>query len=129
MQNKISLCEEITIQALHHLARKDLNQKENEALYGVCYRLHGHDYRIRITVKDEISPETGEIKSKKLLRDSIQSLLIKPYHGTYLNDFFPSTSGEYLCYAFYKILQKALGANLTSVAIQETRKNWFEYTE
>ena len=49
--------------AAHRLARPELSQAENEAIYGKCARPHGHghNYLLDVTVRGAIDPRTGMV--------------------------------------------------------------------
>jgi len=43
----------------HRLADPALSDEANEALYGACYRPHGHNYYLEVTVAGRPDPVTG----------------------------------------------------------------------
>lgn len=95
---------------------------------GACTRVHGHDYRIEVTVHGEPDRKSGLSIDRDHMREVVESRLIAPLDKTYLNESFETTTGEALCKEFFEILKSSeIGSQLFSVAIQETAKNRFEY--
>lgn len=115
------------IRALHNLENPSVDSAENERLYGMCYRLHGHDYKVQVTIESEIDAKTGLCEFRDQLDALVERELIRPFDGKCLNDTFKNTSGEALTHLFFDRLQPHLppGVRL-KLAIQETRKNYFE---
>ena len=122
------------LRALHNLINPDLSDEENARLYGLCYRLHGHDYQIMVTVEAPIHDASGLSVNRDELDTIVHRELIAPYDGQFLNEFFINTSGEALSRLFFVKLEKAVaplfknGGRLVQVSIQETRKNWFAHS-
>mgnify|MGYP001580794464 CR=1 FL=1 len=119
------------ISALHQLGNPSLSERENENLFGACYRLHGHDYKIEILVSGEIDSINGLAVSRDDLDACVHKYLITQYHKSDLNEHFKNTSGEGLAEKFFEILRSALEplCHLEKVTVQETRKNRFEFSD
>ena len=45
--------------AAHRLASEDFSETENAAVFGQCFRQHGHNYLLEVTVSGELNPVTG----------------------------------------------------------------------
>lgn len=125
--------EQITISALHNLENPDLNDSENAKLYGDCYRKHGHDYHLQIELLATIDARSGLAIERSALANLLREHLFSVYNGQFLNQHFDCTSGEALSYYFYNLLKAPIeqglkGVQLKSLQIQETRKNWFSYS-
>ena len=43
----------------HRLENPALGEEENARIYGPCYRQHGHNYLLEITVGGDLDPVTG----------------------------------------------------------------------
>lgn len=115
------------IRALHNLENPDVSDAENERLYGMCYRLHGHHYKVMVTIESELDPTTGLCRFRRELDAVVEKHLIAPFDGQSLNDTFINTSGEALVHLFYEILRPHIPADVRlKISIQETRKNYFE---
>ncbi|MCM2281285.1 MAG: 6-carboxytetrahydropterin synthase [Bdellovibrionaceae bacterium] len=124
---KVLFTRQYLIRALHHLENPALSAVENERLYGVCFRLHGHDYKVQVTIESEVDPATGLCKFRRELDAIVERELIQPFDGKNLNDTFRNTSGEALVNLFYDRLRPHVPQEIRlALAIQETRKNYFE---
>ena len=123
------LTRQYVFRALHCLENRALDPAANERLYGMCYRQHGHHYKVQVTVEGSIDPNTGLCCDRDLLDQIVNKYLIEPFDGQDLNALFSNTAGEALAYEFYQLLAPHLAPmKLSKVGIQETRKNWFEYS-
>ena len=133
MSHSIRFTEQITISALHSLESLELNNIENEKLYGDCFRKHGHDYKFQIEMEAQINDESGLALDRNKLKEILEQQLTENFQAKFLNHHFDCTSGEALSLYLYKRLKTPLEANLKNVQliglhIQETRKNWFSYS-
>jgi 6-pyruvoyltetrahydropterin/6-carboxytetrahydropterin synthase len=45
---------EFRFEASHQLRRDDWSEAENDAVFGNCARLHGHSYRLVVTLRGPI---------------------------------------------------------------------------
>jgi 6-pyruvoyltetrahydropterin/6-carboxytetrahydropterin synthase len=118
--------------AAHRLASPGLTAEANAQRYGMCARLHGHNYYVEVTVQGEPDPVTGmlidighvdDVVARQVL-DHVdhQSLEVVPQLGGVI------TTGESLARSFWGLLAPALPAGtLARVAVVETAKNRFEY--
>jgi 6-pyruvoyltetrahydropterin/6-carboxytetrahydropterin synthase len=73
--------------AAHRLARPELSQAENEAIYGKCARPHGHghNYLLDVTVRGTIDPRTGMVCDLVELQKLVDELVVEPFDHTFLN--------------------------------------------
>jgi 6-pyruvoyltetrahydropterin/6-carboxytetrahydropterin synthase len=116
-----------SLRALHNLQNPDISDEENLRLYGMCYRLHGHDYRVQVTIESELDPKTGLCRFRDQLDAVVRKNLIERFDGHCLNDTFTNTSGEALVHLFYDLLRPHIPQDIRlRLSIQETRKNYFE---
>ena len=130
--NKVRVTKQYILSAMHNLERTDLDPSENEKLFGICYRWHGHDYKIQVELEAEIQ-SSGLSVDRNAIDTIVESTLLKPFTGSRLNDHFSNTSGEALCSAFFDLLSPVVSqtfkqVQLIGIHIQETRKNWFSYS-
>jgi len=117
------------LSSLHFLHNPNYSEAENRRVFGKCYRTHGHDFRIEVTIQGMPEKTSGWSIDRQKLENIVNERIIIPYTGKKLNDFFPNPSGEGLSVAFYKILKEDLGDALYCVSIEETPKNYFSYSE
>lgn len=121
-----TLTRRFKIRAMHNLNNPDLSDSENERLYGMCFRTHGHDYQVMVTIEAPIDPSTGIIISRDVIDTQVREKIIGKLEGQMLNDLYPNTSGEALSYILFELLKNEFApAKLKALTIQETRKNWF----
>lgn len=116
-----------SLSALHSLANPALSDAENYRIFGPCFRLHGHEYLIEVTVAGPISAESGLVISREVFDRIVEEHLIEPLANRYLNDRFPITTGESLALEFFAILSPHFSRplRLQEVMVQETPKNLF----
>lgn len=125
-EKAFELTREYVIRAIHHLENKAWSPSENKNFYGICYGTHGHDYRVQVTCLGKMDVKTGLAFDRDQLDDLFEREIRLKYDGVDLNKRFKNTSCEQLAVEFYNIL-KPLTPGLSRVAIQETRKNYFEF--
>lgn len=117
----------------HQLANPALGEAENRALYGPCFRPHGHNYLLEVTVGGQIDPRTGMAADLEMLESAVRRALVDLVDHRDLNADVPAlagviTTGENLARAFWRLLVPALPARaLRRVAVVETANNTFEY--
>jgi len=118
--------------AAHRLANAAMSDEANEALYGACARLHGHNYYLEVTVTGTPDPLTGMAVDLGRLDAAVHRTLLDKVDHARLEDA-PAlagviTTGESLARAFWRALAPAMdGARLSRVGVVETAKNRFEY--
>lgn len=122
----IEITKKYILRSLHNLEHPSLNDNENSDLYGKCFRLHGHDYKIYLTLASDIDSKTGLALKRDETDRVVAKEILEKYEGHNLNEHFANTSGESLVCLFHDILKPHL-PNLVKVGLQETRKNYFEY--
>ena len=119
--------------AAHRLAREELSQAENEAIYGKCARVHGHghNYLLEVTVRGTVQERTGMVCDLAALQQLVQDLVVEPFDHTFLNKdiaHFASCvpTAENIALHIADLLQTpiaALGARLHKVRLQESPNN------
>ncbi|MBM5799049.1 MAG: 6-carboxytetrahydropterin synthase, partial [Cyanobacteria bacterium K_Offshore_0m_m2_072] len=119
--------------AAHRLAREELSQAENEAIYGKCARPHGHghNYLLDVTVRGRIDPRTGMVCDLAALQQLVDDLVVEPFDHTFLNKdvvHFASCvpTAENIALHIADILSApiaATGAQLHKVRLQESPNN------
>ena len=119
--------------AAHRLAREELSQAENEAIYGKCARVHGHghNYLLEITVRGTIQERTGMVCDLAALQQLVQDLVVEPFDHTFLNKDIAHfarcvPTAENIALHIADLLNTpiaALGARLHKVRLQESPNN------
>ena len=117
----------------HRLASPALSDAENTRVYGQCYRQHGHNYRVEVTLAGRPDPATGMAADLALLDTAVKRVILERVDHHDLSGTVPAldgviTTGENLARAFWQWLEPALPpGSLTRVAVIETDNNAFEY--
>jgi 6-pyruvoyltetrahydropterin/6-carboxytetrahydropterin synthase len=119
--------------AAHRLARPELSQAENEAIYGKCARPngHGHNYLLDVTVRGRIDARTGMVADLAVLQQLVDDLVVEPFDHTFLNKDVAHfgqcvPTAENIALHIADLLQAAIattGASLHKVRIQESPNN------
>ena len=117
----------------HQLASPALDDGDNARVYGQCYRPHGHNYLVDVTVEGALDPATGFSADLLELDAVVQRVVLDRVDHYDLSAAVPEldgvvTSGENLARTFWDWLALELPAgSLRRVAVVETAKNTFEY--
>ena len=119
--------------AAHRLAREELSQAENEAIYGKCARPHGHghNYLLDVTVRGPIDARTGMVCDLAELQQLVADLVVEPFDHTFLNKDVPHfascvPTAENIALHIADLLSgpiAATGARLHKVRLQESPNN------
>lgn len=92
----VSVTKEFTFDSCHQL--KEYN--------GACARLHGHTYKLQVTVEGKLD-NIGMVVDFKELKTYIQEMIIKPLDHYNLNDkLWFNTTAENMVVYFYELLEK-----------------------
>jgi 6-pyruvoyltetrahydropterin/6-carboxytetrahydropterin synthase len=123
--------------AAHRLFRPDYSDEKNLEVFGKCSNpnWHGHNYTLYVTVKGEVSPETGFVANLKELSALIQDKIISKADHRNMNlevGFMAGmlASTENMAVAIWKELEPGvgkMGAALHCVRLEETENNIVEY--
>ncbi len=126
-----------TFNAAHRLFRPEWDDNKNMEVFGKCSnpQWHGHNYVLYVTVKGEVDPETGFVLNLKHLSKIIQTFVLEQLDHKNINLEVPFMAGrlastENLAIAIWEQLEKpiaALGAELASIKVEETEKNYVTY--
>jgi 6-pyruvoyltetrahydropterin/6-carboxytetrahydropterin synthase len=126
-----------TFSAAHRLSRSDWSTEKNEQVFGKCSNpnWHGHNYILWVTVKGEVSNETGFVTNLSDVSMIIKKFILDKIDHKNLNDDVDFMKGklsstENVAIAIWQQIElpiNALGCKLHCVKIQETEKNFVEY--
>jgi 6-pyruvoyltetrahydropterin/6-carboxytetrahydropterin synthase len=121
----LTVTKRFTFEACHHLPYYE----------GACHRLHGHSYKLNVTVTgdritDENNPKCGMIIDFKDLKKIVNKEVIDKYDHTDLNTFFENPTAENMVLAMAYDIEHNLpeGIKLVSVKLWETEDSYAEYT-
>jgi 6-pyruvoyltetrahydropterin/6-carboxytetrahydropterin synthase len=117
----------------HRLESIALSVEENERVYGQCYRQHGHNYQVEVTVTGQTDPTTGMAADLGALDATVKRLILDAVDHYDLSGAVAAlrgipTTGENLARTFWHWLEPALPAgSLRRLVVVETDNNIFEY--
>lgn len=91
---------------------------------GKCRELHGHGYRLEVTVEGPVG-EHGIVVDFADLRAVVHREVVSRYDHRYLNDLLPNPTAELLAHEVWKRLEAA-GLDVTRLRLWETPDSWVE---
>jgi 6-pyruvoyltetrahydropterin/6-carboxytetrahydropterin synthase len=108
--------------------------EENRRLYGRCNHPsgHGHTYRLAVTIRGAISPETGRLDDGERLAAVVQARVLDRVDQADLDGLITPADGvtsttEVLAGVLWRILEAALPpGRLVRLRLEETPNNFFE---
>lgn len=120
--------------AAHRLHAPQFSPAENARLYGRCNNPsgHGHTYRLAVTIRGCVSPETGRVADGPRLERLVRARLLRRFDRANLNDLVTPADGvtsttEVLAGMLWRILEAALPTGrLWRLRLEETPNNFFE---
>lgn len=126
------LTHRIEFSAAHRLHSAALSAAENEALYGPCHRLHGHNYALEVTVRGAVDPRTGMVMDlNRLARLMEQAVHAELDHRNLEQDVSwlagTITTAENVSAAIWARLAPGLGGRLFRVRLFESAANVVDY--
>ena len=124
--------------AAHRMYREEWSAEKNEEIFGKCANpnWHGHNYKLFVTVKGDVSNKSGYLIDLKVLKIIIQDHVIEKLDHKNLNldvDFIKVkiATTELLCMEIFNQLKIPIEVNegvfLHSVRLYETENNSAEY--
>jgi len=126
-----------TFNAAHRLFKNEYSDEKNREIFGKCSNpnWHGHNYELFVTVRGEISQETGLLINLKELSALVKVYIIDKIDHKNMNLEVPFMAGkiastESLAVAIWNELAapvQACGAILHCVKLVETENNYIEY--
>ena len=93
---------------------------------GKCQRLHGHSYRLEVTVTGPVR-EDGMVLDFAELKDVVQREVLDRFDHRYLNDLFENPTAEVVAADVWKSLEAA-GLGVTRIRLWETHDSSVEVT-
>ena len=117
----------------HRLENPSFTPEENERMYGQCYRQHGHNYQVEVTVVGALDHMTGMAVDLSALDTAVKRLILDAVDHYDLSSTVAAlrglpTTGENLARAFWEWLEPTLPAgSLRRLVVVETDNNTFEY--
>ncbi len=127
----ISLTRRFAFSSSHRLHSTALDAPANACTYGLCENIHGHNYRLEVTVRGAVDPNTGFFCNVMELASLVNRLVVEPCDHRYLNDLplFQGavTTMENLATRIWGAIEPGLREKrmtLTAVLLAETDEHW-----
>jgi 6-pyruvoyltetrahydropterin/6-carboxytetrahydropterin synthase len=116
---RVRLTRDFTFEAAHLLPRAPEGHK--------CRRLHGHSFRVEITVEGEVDPATGWFLDYGVIRDAVEPIRSALDHR-YLNEVagLENPTSEHLAGWIWERLRPSL-PSLAKVVVHETCESRCDY--
>ncbi len=116
---RVRLTRDFTFEAAHSLPRAPEGHK--------CRRLHGHSFRVEVTVEGDVDESTGWFLDYGEIRDAVEPLRLKLDHY-HLNEIagLENATSERLCAWIWERLRPRL-PSLARVVVHETCEARCEY--
>lgn len=92
--------------------------------HGKCENLHGHNYKIIVTIEGEVK-EDGMVMDFKIIKQKVNEKVLDKLDHTHLNDTMENPSAENLSVWIWDQLKAELP--LKKIAIYETNDYCCEY--
>jgi 6-pyruvoyltetrahydropterin/6-carboxytetrahydropterin synthase len=109
----VELTREYSFEAAHRLPRVPAEHK--------CARMHGHSFRVEVTVAGDIDPRMGWLVDFADITSVVEPLLKNELDHRALNDVpgLENPTSEHLCVWLWRRLQPRL-PGLSSITVHET---------
>ena len=115
----VSVTKSFRFEAAHHLPNYN----------GACNRLHGHSYKMQVTVGGCIDDATGMVADFNVIKSVVNEEVVSKYDHQYLNDFFDNPTAETMVQHIFSVLSvrfARMGLSLESVKLWETDSSFAE---
>jgi len=130
----VEVTQDFRFAAAHRMHNPRLSAEENRRLYGRCNHPsgHGHTYRLAVTIRGAISPETGRLDDGERLAALVQARVLDRVDQADLDGLITPADGvtsttEVLAGVLWRILEAALPpGRLVRLRLEETPNNFFE---
>ena len=117
--------------ASHRLHNPSLSAEDNANAFGMCENVHGHNYRLEVTVRGKLDPDRGFFCNVLDLKGVVDELVADPCEHQFLNDLdlfagVVPTTMENLSQRMWSVLEPALsakGMELYEILLAETPDN------
>ena len=86
---------------------------------GACSRLHGHSYKMSVTVQGNIDKDTGMVLDFSELKHKVEEYIINLVDHTFLNDKFVMPTAENMVVQFAIILKGVLKESYPNILLSK----------
>ncbi|MCS6970721.1 MAG: 6-carboxytetrahydropterin synthase [Planctomycetota bacterium] len=127
----LTLTRRFVFSAAHRLASPTLDAAQAAAAFGDCQRIHGHNFRLEVTVTGTPDPATGFFCNVLELERLVRELVVAPCDHRLLNEV-PLFAGvpptmEMVVQVLWRVLEGPLaarGMRLVALTWAETEDHW-----
>ena len=91
---------------------------------GKCQRLHGHHYRLEVTVEGPLD-ERGIVVDFDDLATVLDREVVERFDHRFLNDLMDNPTAELIAAEAWKVVEAA-GVNVVAVRLWETPDSWVD---
>ncbi len=99
--------------------------------FGKCKDLHGHSYKLEVTVLRKSLDKDGMVMDFKTLSRIVNESILDKYDHAYLNDYFPMPTAELMAQHIFSFIQDYAtnyGVTVQRVRLWETKDSYAEVT-
>ena len=118
----LKVSKEFTFDSAHKLENIYKDDAWNLKTYGKCNHIHGHTYKLVVTVAGDPNPDTGMLVNFVTLKEVVTKNIIRTMDHKFLNTVFPHgtiTTCENMLKYFWNMLVIDL-PNLYEINLWET---------
>lgn len=122
---KKTITKEFKFEASHQLILPKLSEIENRNIFGKCADLHGHSYRVRITISG--NETNGMILNYRILKDIFNKRVYDVFDHHHINDIMcikgTLTTAENIIEMIWELLESKIevhGCLLEEIKLYET---------
>ncbi|HZT68027.1 MAG TPA: 6-carboxytetrahydropterin synthase QueD [Acidimicrobiales bacterium] len=91
---------------------------------GRCRRLHGHHYRLEVTVEGPVGPD-GMVVDFDRIKQVVERDVVDRFDHRLLNDFIDNPTAELVAAEVWKMVE-AGGLTVAGIRLWETPDSWVE---
>lgn len=121
--------------AAHRLFNPKWDEKRNREVFGHCADLHGHQYRLEITIVGTVSADSGMLLNAYKMERVVKEKIVSRIDHTYLNEAVPFfheklPTSEWIASWVFSELKEAFpsGCTLKKVRVYETPSLYVDFT-
>ncbi|XP_067667743.1 6-pyruvoyl tetrahydrobiopterin synthase-like isoform X1 [Haliotis asinina] len=119
----------------HRLFSKDLTEEENANMFGKCSTVngHGHNYKVRVTLRGPVHPVTGMVFNLAILKDLMTECIMDVFDHKNINMDVPhfrdtvSTTENIVLFIWNQLNRRIPADLLYEVRVQSNEKNIVTY--
>ena len=97
--------------------------------HGKCERLHGHTYRLQVTIEAPVDVDTGMALDFAILGDIVEEQVVTVLDHRYINEIIPISSAENVTlWIWNRLSGKLPHARLSEIRLWETPTSSVTYS-